>query len=364
MALKVGIVGLPNVGKSTLFNALTRTRGAKASNFPFCTIDPNIGIVEVPDERLEAIAHIVKPAKIVPAAVEFVDIAGLVKGAHKGEGLGNQFLAAIREVNAICHIVRFFPGEGVIHVEGSVDPMRDRETIETELCLRDLATVEDKISKVANAAKTGNKESQKEFSVLTKVKECLSQTHFASSLEFNEEDRQIAKSYFLLTAKPVIYAANVSEEQMRTLSSKSASQALGLHETCEVILISAKIEEDLQDLSPQESSEFLKELSVESSGLDRLIRSAYKALGYITFFTAGPKEVRAWTITKGNFAPQAAGTIHTDFEKGFIRAETIAYDDFILCKGELGAKEKGKMRSEGKNYKVQDGDVMLFKFNI
>ena len=364
MALKVGIIGLPNVGKSTLFNALTKTRGANASNFPFCTIDPNVGIVEVPDERLKKIAEIVSPEKIVPAAVEFVDIAGLVKGAHKGEGLGNQFLAAIREVHALCHIVRFFENSDITHVDGSVDPKRDRETIETELCLKDLQTVTDRIDKIGNAAKTGNKESQKELDVLNKLKDCLDKSLFVSTMNFSDEEALMVKSFFLLTDKPLMYAANVSEEQMNTLSIADARSQLGVPEDTEVITVSAKIEEDLQDLSEDEAKEFMNELSVSSSGLDRLIHAAYKALGYITYFTAGPKEARAWTIPEGALAPQAAGVIHTDFEKGFIRAETISYEDFIEFGGEAGAKEKGKMRSEGKDYEVKDGDVILFKFNV
>ncbi|MBU1123516.1 redox-regulated ATPase YchF [Patescibacteria group bacterium] len=364
MALKVGIIGLPNVGKSTLFNALTKTRGANASNFPFCTIDPNIGIVEVPDERLDKITEIVKPAKVVPATVEFVDIAGLVKGAHKGEGLGNQFLGAIREMNALCHIVRFFEGNDITHVEGSVDPKRDRETIETELCLSDLQTIENRIDRIGGAARTGDKTRQKEVDVLDKLKAALDNTLFASTVELNEDDDLIRQSLSLLTSKPIIYAANVSEDQMHTLGIDEAREMLGVPEDTEVIVVSAKIEEDLQDLTPEEATEFLEDLAVTSSGLNRLINAAYFTLGYITYFTAGPKEARAWTIHKGDTAPKAAGVIHTDFERGFIRAETIGYDDFIEFGGELGAKEQGKMRSEGKSYVVKDGDVMLFKFNV
>ncbi len=364
MALKIGIIGLPNVGKSTLFNALTRTRGAEASNFPFCTIDPNVGIVEVPDKRLDKIAAIVNPEKVIPTAVEFVDIAGLVKGAHKGEGLGNQFLAAIREVHAVCHIVRFFEESDITHVEGSIEPKRDRETIETELCLKDLEVVTQRIDKTKGAAKTGDKEKQKELSVLEKIRSCLEEGLFVSTINFSEDEAEIAHSFFLLTDKPVIYAANVSEEQMHTVSTDNAREQLGLPDGTEVITISAKIEEDLQELSQEETEEFLKDLSVTSSGLDRLIHAAYETLGYITYFTAGPKEARAWTVTKGSKAPQAAGVIHTDFEKGFIRAETIGYDDYIECDGEKGAKEAGKMRSEGKDYVVKDGDVIYFKFNV
>ena len=324
MALKIGIVGLPNVGKSTLFNALTRTRGAVAANYPFCTIDPNVGVVEVPDQRLQKLVDLVHPAKVIPATVEFVDIAGLVRGAHAGEGLGNKFLHHIREVHAICHVVRGFEDNNIQHIEGSIDPRRDRETIETELGLADIE-MEDR----------QKKEKKKAEAVLP-----------------------------LFKNKPVIYAVNVSEEQIRSMTMDHAREVTGLSPKESVVVICAKLEEDLQDLSVEEGKIFLKELGVESSGLDRLIRAAYATLGYITFFTAGPKEVRAWNIVKGTLAPGAAGVIHTDFEKGFIRAEIIAYDDFVKFGGEQGAKEEGRLRVEGKEYVMQDGDVAHFRFNV
>jgi hypothetical protein len=364
MALRIGIVGLPNVGKSTLFNALTRTRAAQAANYPFTTIDPNVGVVEVPDERLQTIAAIVQPEKIIPASVEFVDIAGLVKGASKGEGLGNAFLSHIREVHAICHLVRAFQGGDVIHVDGSVDPARDRATIETELCLADLESVRKRIERVAGAARTGNKDAQTELTVLQKIESALQEGRIASSVAFSKEERPIAAGFQLLTMKPILYGANVSETELATMSSDAARTLLGLPANAVVVPLSAKIEEDLQDLSADERAAFLKELGVTGSGLDRLIAAAYEALGYITFFTAGPKEVRAWTITRGMTAPEAAGVIHTDFQSGFIRAETISYNDFVQFGGEAGAKNAGKLRAEGKEYVVSDGDVMHFRFNV
>lgn len=362
MALKIGIVGLPNVGKSTLFNALTRTRSAQAANYPFCTIDPNIGIVEVPDERLNALKEMVKPEKVIPAAVEFVDIAGLVKGASKGEGLGNAFLSHIREVHAICHLVRGFEGGDVIHVEGSVDPKRDREIIETELALADLQTVLKRIDKEQGPARTGNKDAKLALVLLEKIKGGLEQGTMASALPLSDEERLQMKDFQLLTGKPMVYGVNVSEAQLKDASPDTWKTKLGLPATAPLVVISAKIEEDLTDLAPVESKEYLESLGVTSSGLDRLIAAAFSALGYITYFTAGPQEVRAWTITKGMTAPQAAGVIHSDFEKGFIRAETIAYKDFVQYGGESGAKTAGKMRAEGKEYIVADGDVMHFRF--
>ena len=378
MSLRIGIVGLPNVGKSTLFNALTRSRGAQAANYPFCTIDPNVGIVEVPDARLNILADLVKPKKVIPAAVEFVDIAGLTKGASAGEGLGNKFLSHIREVDALCHVVRIFPGD-VIHVEGTVDPKRDREIIDTELALADLDTIKKRIDRVQGAARTGNKDAKIELAAAEKIKAVLEQGKPASSIDFDKDERPLADQMQLMTLKPVIFAVNASEEQMRTLTvdeackqlllpSPSASGASGGGGAgggdSELVIISAKIEEDLQDLTPDEAKSFLKDLGVESSGLDRLIRAAYHLLGYITYFTAGPEEVRAWTIHAGWTAPQAAGVIHTDFEKGFICAETISYNDFVQFGSEGKAKEAGRMRQEGKTYSVQDGDVMHFRFNV
>ncbi len=364
MALKIGIVGLPNVGKSTLFNALTRTKGAQAANYPFCTIEPNIGIVEVPDERLRKLADLIHPEKIVPAAIEFVDIAGLVKGASKGEGLGNAFLSHIREVDAICHVVRVFTGGDIIHVEGNVDPKRDREIIETELILADLQSILKRLDKLKGAASTSDKEKKLEFEVASKIEKSLQSGLFANATELLPEESIVAKNFQLLTAKPVLYAANVAEDELHTLSSHALKEQLGLSDTSEIVAISAKIEEDLQDLSEEDAKEFLTSLGVTSSGLDRLIAAAYSALGYISYFTAGVQEVRAWNIPKGSTAPQAAGVIHTDFEKGFIRAETIAYADFIAMGSEVKAKEAGKMRAEGKEYIVKDGDIMHFRFNV
>ena len=364
MALKIGIVGLPNVGKSTLFNALTRTRGAQAANYPFCTIEPNIGIVEVPDERLAKLSAIVHPEKIIPAAMEFVDIAGLVKGASKGEGLGNAFLSHIREVDAICHVVRVFEGGDIIHVEGSVEPKRDREIIETELILADLQGIQKRIEKARKPAEIGDKEKKLELQVAQKIEAAMQTGKMAIETELLPEEVVVARSLQLLTYKPILYAANVAEAQLSSLNAETLKANMGLKSTDQLVLISAKIEEDLQELSTDEAREFLLSLGVTSSGLDRLIRAAYAALGYISFFTAGEKEVRAWTIPRGFTAPQAAGVIHTDFEKGFIRAETIAYDDYVTCGGESKAREAGRLRSEGKEYIVKDGDVMHFRFNV
>lgn len=362
MPLQIGIVGLPNVGKSTLFNALIRSRSADAANYPFCTIDPNVGVVEVPDMRLRKLAEIVPPEKVIPASIEFVDIAGLVAGAHKGEGLGNQFLSTIRECDAICEVVRYFDDDTIIHVAGTVNPKRDIEVIEVELILADFASLEKRRQKYMNAAKTGNKEAIEQMAVIEPIYLALNQGKPASSVSFPEEKLPLLKTFQLLTSKPLIYAVNVSEQQLGILKIEDVKKALGIDRG--VVLVSAKIEEDLMDLSADEAKEFLKDLGVNSSGLEDLIRAAYDLLGLQTYFTAGPKEVRAWTIRKGAKGPEAAGVIHTDFEKGFIRAETIAYEDYVSLGGEQGAKEKGKMRSEGKEYVVKDGDVMLFRFNV
>src|SRR5690349_8492580 len=364
MSLKCGIVGLPNVGKSTLFNALTKA-GIAAENYPFCTIEPNVGIVEVPDARLAALAAIAKPQKVVPAAVEFVDIAGLVAGASKGEGLGNQFLANIRETDAIAHVVRCFEDANVVHVAGKVDPVDDVETINTELALADLATVDRQIGNVEKVARAGgDKEAQRALAVLTKVRVALNEARPARTVDLYPEERAVLAPYFLLTMKPTLYVANVAEhgfegnpmlEQLRT-------RAAG--ERAPVVAISAALEAQIADLDAEDKALFLDDMGMTEPGLDRLIRAAYGLLGLHTYFTAGPKEVRAWTIHIGDTAPQAAGVIHTDFERGFIRAQTIAFDDFVKFKGEQGAKDAGKMRAEGKEYVVKDGDVLHFLFNV
>jgi len=362
MALQIGIVGLPNVGKSTLFNALIRSRSAEAQNYPFCTIDPNVGVVEVPDERLHRIAEIVKPEKVVPATVEFVDIAGLVAGAHKGEGLGNKFLSHIRECDAICEVVRYFEDSNVSHVVGSVDPKRDAETIEAELILADLQSLEKRKVKYGNAAKTGDREAKDRMSVIEPLISVLNEGKRASSVEIPEEGQVLLKEMQLLTMKPLLYAVNVSEDQLKSVSADEIKKSFGVDHG--VLVVCAKVEEDLMDLSTEEAREYLEGLGVTSSGLDKLAHAAYDLLGLQTFFTAGPKEAHAWTIRKGVTAPEAAGAVHTDFQKGFIRAETISYSDFIEYGGEQGARDAGKMRSEGKEYVVHDGDVMLFRFNV
>ena len=365
--LRAGIVGLPNVGKSTLFNALTAAK-AEAANYPFCTVEPNVGIVEVPDARLQKLAEIVRPQNVVPAAVEFVDIAGLVKGASQGEGLGNKFLANIRETDAIVHVIRCFDDPDVIHVAGSVDPARDRETINLELALADLATVEKSLDRARKAAKGNNKEALAEIPALEAAFEVLAAGTTIHAAHLNPEYLAALKSLSLLTAKPVLYAANVTDAELTGEEGKylkalrEAVEQSG--EPAEVVPFSAKIESELAELPPEDRAEFLASLGLESAGLDRLIRAAYHLLGLQTYFTAGEKEVRAWTIHRGDTAPKAAGVIHTDFEKGFIRAETVAYADFIASHGWKAAREKGLVRSEGREYVVQDGDVMLFRFNV
>ena len=360
--MKCGIVGLPNVGKSTLFNALTKA-GIAAENYPFCTIEPNVGIVPVPDRRLDVIAGIEQPQKVVPAVVEFVDIAGLVAGASKGEGLGNKFLANIRETDAIAHVVRCFEDPNVVHVAGKVNPVSDIETINTELALADLDSVEKQISKHAKLAQTtGDKDAVRLVSALNKVREVLDAGRPARSAELSKEERAVIAPLFLLTMKPTMYVANIAEKGSEALLSQVKAHAA--KEGAPVVPVSAAIESQIADMPDEDKKLFLEDMGMEEPGLNRVIRAAYALLGLQTYFTAGPKEVRAWTVRAGATAPQAAGVIHTDFERGFIRAEVASYEDFVACRGEQGAKEAGKLRLEGKDYAVRDGDVIHFRFNV
>jgi len=362
--LQAGIVGLPNVGKSTLFNAVVANAKAQAANFPFCTIEPNTGVVAVPDERLAVLAKISNSAEIIPARVEFVDIAGLVKGASKGEGLGNQFLANIREVDAIVHVVRCFENDDIIHVAGSVDPVRDIEVINLELALADLSQLEKRAERTRKQAKA-NKDAQAELALLEKLLAVLNEGKSARLVELTDEEEALVKPLGLLTRKPVIYAANVSEDDLATGNEwVEQVRAIAAAENAQVVVVSAQVESELIELSEEERADFLASLGVQEGGLKSLIRATYDLLGLRTYFTTGPKETRAWTIRAGMLAPQAAGVIHSDFERGFIRAETVAYDDLVATGSMAAAKEKGLVRSEGKEYVVQEGDVMLFRFNV
>jgi ribosome-binding ATPase len=362
MSLKIGIVGLPNVGKSTIFNALVGAKSAQAANYPFCTIDPNVGVVEVPDERLKKLTEINNPDSIIPTVIEFVDIAGLVKGASKGEGLGNQFLANIRECDAIAQVVRFFKDSNIIHVHGEIDPKRDREIIDTELILADLQTVEKRLHKARTEARSPDKEKKEYLAIIEKLYEHLAEGDLAINLNLEHEEKLMIRDLHLLTIKPNLHIVNLHEDQIKDFDKSKYAEILDIKNQEKIIPICARVEEELGDLSKEEALEYLNDLGLEETGLNEIIRAAYHTLNLITFLTAGPKEVRAWTVEKGALAPEAAGVIHTDFQKGFIKAEVIKYEDYKNAGSENAAKEQGKMKMEGKEYEVQDGDIMHFKF--
>ncbi|MFC1599577.1 redox-regulated ATPase YchF [Patescibacteria group bacterium] len=363
MSLKIGIVGLPNVGKSTLFNALTKEGAAESANYPFCTIDPNVGVVEVPDERLTKLAEVCNPEKVIPTVIEFVDIAGLVKGASEGEGLGNQFLSHIRECHAIAQVIRVFEDPDIVHVHGEIEPQKDREIIEAELILADLQTLDKRLKKAQAEAKSNDKKKVEYARILEKVEQEFHKGTLVYHMDLTDEEREAIRDLHFLTNKPLLYIANVHENEVGSIDLDELRKKLEIDEDTPLIPISAKVEEELTGFTEDEAKEYLSELGLKETGLNQLITASYKLLNLITFLTAGPKEVRAWTTRKGSKAPQAAGVIHTDFEKGFIKAEVIKYEDFIASAGEAGAKEKGLMKLEGKEYIVQDGDVMHFKFN-
>lgn len=363
MSLKIGIIGLPNVGKSTLFNALTGTKNADAQNYPFCTIDPNIGIVEVPDKRIKKLEELSQSEKTIPAAIEFVDIAGLVKGASEGEGLGNKFLSHIRNCHAVGHVVRIFEDKNIIHVHGEIDPKTDKEVIESELLLSDIQTMENRLGKAISDAKSGDKEKKKYLELLERVTDKMKSGILVSDMDLSKEEKNTLKDLHLLSIKPHLYIINIPEGEIDNIDKKKYAEMLGVKDSSKIIPICAQLEQELSVLDEDEGAEYLKSLGIEETGLKNLIRTAYETLGLITFFTSGPKETRAWTVKEGAMAPQAAGVIHTDFEKGFIKAEVVHAEDFIKEGGEQGAKEKGLLRIEGKEYKVKDGDVMHFRFS-